>query len=332
MSQASVLSNLSKVPPFPPVAAKLLNVLSDESADISEVAELVSSDATLSARLLQSVNSVEVGLTNSVTSVPQALALLGLERTRQVTIAVATAVYAGGALRTEELRLCWEHSIATAILADQIAEACGVFKASAYTAGIIHDIGRLGLLLAYPKDYERVIRDAATQCVDLLDFEREQFGMHHAEAGQKLAEQWKLPIECQTIAGRHHDHCDGDELDLLRIVHVACRAADSLGYCITRPLVPLDFEAILAELPGVARKRVRLSADDMRAKIQGRLQAYQGRIEERRDAVGSVAVETTDFKTLDQHDELKTPAGSRGLYIAAAVTVAIGALLMLFRR
>src|SRR4051812_23113616 len=105
MSQNSGLSHFSKNPPLSPVAAKLLSMLSDESIDMSEVAELVGSDATLSARLLQSVNSVEFGLTNSVTSVPQALALLGLERTRQVTIAVATAVYAGGSLRTEELRL-----------------------------------------------------------------------------------------------------------------------------------------------------------------------------------------------------------------------------------
>src|SRR5450755_2460657 len=120
MSQTNVLSNLSNVPPFPPIAARLLSLLSDESASINQVAELVGADATLSARLLQSVNSLEFGLVNPVTNVPQALALLGLERTRQVTIAVATAVYAGGALRTEELRLCWEHSIATAILADQI--------------------------------------------------------------------------------------------------------------------------------------------------------------------------------------------------------------------
>src|SRR5204863_396988 len=125
----------------------------------------------------------------------------------------------------KELRLCWEHTLATAILADQIAHACEAFTAVAYTAGIIHDIGRLGLLVAYPKDYERIIRDAAEGCLDLLDFETEQFGIHHAEAGRLLAERWKLPEEFLMIAGRHHDPCEGQELDLLRIIHVACRLA-----------------------------------------------------------------------------------------------------------
>ena len=333
MSQTSVLSNLSKVPPFPPIAARLLSLLSDESANITQVADLVGSDATLTARLLQSVNSLEFGLVAPVTNVLQALALLGLERTRQVTIAVATAVYVGGALKTEELRLCWEHSIATAILADQIAQACGAFKANAYTAGIIHDIGRLGLLRAYPKDYERIIRDAATRCIDLLDFEREQFGMHHAEAGQMLAEQWKLPAECQTIAGRHHDRCDGYELDLLRIVHIACRAADSLGYCITRPLVPLDFETILAELPAHARERLRMSPDEMRERIHQRVQAYQGHVEQCRAEFNSDAAESVVAEARDQQTAPKSSSQPRGLYVLIAVLLAIAtAIVSWFRQ
>jgi hypothetical protein len=119
----------------------------------------------------------------------------------------------------------------------------------AYTAGIIHDIGRLGLLVAYPKEYERIIRLAAERCLDLLDFEAEQFGMHHAEAGRILADRWGLPEEFRVVAGRHHDPCEGEELDLLRIVHVACRLADVLGYYVTRPLLPRTFNEVLAELP-----------------------------------------------------------------------------------
>jgi HD-like signal output (HDOD) protein len=117
--------------------------------------------------------------------------------------------------------------VAPAILADQIAKACGAFVDVAYTAGIIHDIGRLGLLVAYPREYETIIRDAAERYLDLLDFECEQCGVHHAEAGRILAERWDLPAELRVIAGRHHDPCEGGDLDLLRIVHVACRLADA---------------------------------------------------------------------------------------------------------
>src|SRR5579859_6557355 len=213
MLRHDILVSLSRIPPFPPIAVRLLGLLADDSVPIADVAELASSDPTFSARLLQCVNSVEFGFPCPVSDVLHALTLLGLDRTREATVTVATAAYATG-LRTKELRRCWEHTVATAILADEIARACGAFIGNAYTAGIIHDIGRLGLLVAYPRDYERIIRDAADRCLDLLDFETETFGMHHAEAGRVLAERWNLPEEFRIVAGRHHDQCEGEEIDL----------------------------------------------------------------------------------------------------------------------
>jgi putative nucleotidyltransferase with HDIG domain len=200
--------------------------------------------------------------------------LLGLDRTRKMVATLATGAYARGALGTVELRRCWEHTMATAILADEVARACGPFTSAAYTAGIIHDIGRLGLLVAYPRQYEAMIRDAAEQCIDLLDFERERFGMHHTEAGRLLIERWGLPDEFLAIAGRHHDPSEGEEVDLLRIVHIACRLADALDYYVSRPLVPLDPETVLAGLPAAARARLRTPPSELREKIQQRLQAF----------------------------------------------------------
>ena len=238
------------------------------------MAELISTDATFTARLLQRVNSVEFGLASSVNNVQAAVALLGLDRTRQITVMHATSAYTKGALKTEELRRCWQHTVATAVLAEEIAETCGAFKEVAFTAGIMHDIGRLGLLVAYPREYERTIRDAAERCLDLLDFEREQFGVHHAEAGRLLAERWGLPEELRIIAGRHHDPCEGAELNLLRIVHVACRLADALGYDVTRPLVPKPVSSVLIELPFRARQRLEGSFEQLSARIEQTILEY----------------------------------------------------------
>jgi len=259
---------LEKVPPFPPVAAKLLGTLAHADAEVREVAELIGSDATFSARLLRCVNSYEFGLTSPVSNIQQAVALAGMDRTRQIMLTQAAAVYAQGALRAGELRRCWQHSIATAVLADEIAHACGVFTDTAFTAGIMHDIGRLGLLVAYPHRYERIIRDAATHCLDLLDFEQEEFGVNHAEAGRYLAERWGLPEELRLVAGRHHDPSEGSGLDLLRIVHVACRLADSLGYDVTSPLVPMNANRVLRELPFAARQRFLKTPEQLCALIE----------------------------------------------------------------
>ena len=166
-SAAAISASLKKVPPFPPVAVKLLSLLSSPTVDTNEVADLISSDATFTARLLQRVNSAEFGFVSDITNVRRAVALLGLDTTRQITLAHATSAYAQGGLKTETMRRCWQHTVATAVLAEEIAAACGAFSSVAFTAGIMHDIGRLGLLVAYPAEYERVIRYAAARCLDV---------------------------------------------------------------------------------------------------------------------------------------------------------------------
>lgn len=273
-SKSSIPPRLEKVTPFPPIAARLLALFSSPSVDLCEAAELIRSDATLTARLLQRVNSVEFGLLYPIANVQQAITTLGLDCTRQIMMLHATAVYSAGALRTEELRRCWQHAVATAVLAEDIAQSCEAFTNVAFTAGIMHDIGRLGLLAAYPEEYERIIRDAAAQSLDILDFEREEFGVHHAEAGRLLAERWGFPEELRIVAGRHHDPCEGTELDLLRIVHVACRLADALGYDMTHPLVARSVEDILAELPARSRERLGTTPERLCARIEERILEY----------------------------------------------------------
>lgn len=125
LSKSSVLRALSKVPAFPPIAAKLLGLLAREPVDLGQVADLVRGDPMLSARVLQCVNSVEFG--HEIKDIRSALAFLGLDRTRQITATLATQAYAKAALGAAELRRCWEHTLATAVLADEIASACGLF-------------------------------------------------------------------------------------------------------------------------------------------------------------------------------------------------------------
>jgi putative nucleotidyltransferase with HDIG domain len=273
-SAASISASLKKVPPFPPVAAKLLSLLSNPAVDTNEVADLIASDATFTARLLQRVNSAEFGFVSDITNVRRAVALLGLDITRQITLAHATAAYTRGGLKAGSMRRCWQHTVATAVLAEEIAEACDAFANVAFTAGIMHDIGRLGLLVAYPDEYERVIYNAAERSLDVLDFEEEQFGAHHAEAGRLLAERWGLPSEMAVIAGRHHDACEGAEVDLLRIVHVACRLADVLGYYVVKPLSTVNVSDVIAELPAPARARLSHAPAELCQRIEEKLQEF----------------------------------------------------------
>ena len=260
---------LNKVPPFPAVAAKLLGVLANPAADTDEIAELISSDATLAAQILKSVNSYQYGLKSEVRSVQQAVALLGLDNIRKITTATATATYVKRFM-TAELLSCWQHSIATAVLSEVVAESCHAFENLAYVAGILHDVGRLALLVAYPEEYRKLMRSAREGSIDLLDEEERKFGMNHAEAGRLLAQTWGLPEEFRIVNGRHHDSCDGSEMDLLRIVHFGCRLACSLGFGALSGSAPAA-ASVFSELPPRVAASMKQTPDELTALIEQRI-------------------------------------------------------------
>ncbi len=239
-----------------------------ETVQLRDIADLIARDPTFSARILQCANSVEFGLHSEITNIRQALTMLGLDRARSLTVSLATAAYMRPALAASELQRCWKHTVACAILSQEIANECGTQKEHAYTGGILHDIGRLGLLVAYPREYEAVVRHAAVHSLDLLDYEREHFGVDHCEAGRFLAHRWNLPEIFRLIAGRHHDRLDNPELDLLTIVNYACRASDALGFEVTTPLRPLSLEDTLSGLPPSIVQRLIDRQDDIVAKVE----------------------------------------------------------------
>jgi HD-like signal output (HDOD) protein len=281
LSATPVSIRLSVVPPFPPIATRLLALLSKSSIEVKDLAALISADAMFTGRILQYANSCEFGLLEPVRNIRHALTTLGLDRTRRITITAAMGAYSQVALRTPQLRRCWRHTIATAVLADEISLCCAQFTDSAYAAGIMHDIGRLGLLVAYPAIYEDTVRDAADRSLDLLDYEREVFGLDHTEAGRLLSGKWNLPPELQLIAGRHHDPCEGVELSLLKIVHVSCALADYFDYDVTRPLQPLDFNQLVSILPEPARTQlISAGPDALRHTIAESIRALDSEVEE----------------------------------------------------
>lgn len=243
-----------------------------KDTEIRAVADLIASEPAFGGRILQFANSAKFAFTSKITNVHHAVALLGIEEVRNATATLAMASFYKSS--GEELVRCWRHTIACALLSEEVARAVGKFREQAYTAGILHDIGRLGLLAAYPHEYQETVRGAAEHAIDLLDYERERFGVDHCEAGRWLAERWALPEEFLIIAGRHHDPPDGSALDLRTIVHVACKLADHLGYDVTIPLQPAAIDDVLAPVPEAARRRLIEEMDRIRNSIELHIAEY----------------------------------------------------------
>jgi HD superfamily phosphohydrolase YqeK len=169
---------------------------------------------------------------------------------------VATANYMRANFRTAALTRCWRHTLATAVLCRELARAVGLPEDRAYSFGLLHDIGRLGLLVKYPDTYDEILADADRDSVSLLDLEQKQFGMDHCEAGRVLVERWKLPREFWIATGRHHDPPEGGPVDTLTLVYLACQLSDTLGYAVVAPLKPMPFAEAVAMLPRSAQERL----------------------------------------------------------------------------
>lgn len=254
------MNALAAIPPFPPIAAKLLQLVSDEEVRLHRIVELIRADPGFSSEVLRLANSPLHALLRHVDSLREALVVIGLDRLKRLVVTVASRAYAKEFLARPELHRCWRHMLACGLLAEEIARACSIDSDQAYTAGLMHDAGRLGLLAAFSNDYADLLRDAvhegaAEDTAFLLDRERERFGIDHCEAGQELAEKWGLPETFAFIAGRHHDRHYGAEFALLDVVALGCRLADSLGFGVIPSARAWSLEQVREQLPAKARAR-----------------------------------------------------------------------------
>src|ERR1019366_8816750 len=167
LTQADRKGLLARIPAFPPIVLRLLDLLARDDVEIRELVALISSDPAFSAQILRVANSPLFGFRWRIDSLQSALVLLGLRRVRALTMTVATANHMKAALKIEELSRCWRHMLACALLTEELARSCSVFEDRAYTAGLMHDLGRLGLLLAYPAEYAEMLRDADRNALDV---------------------------------------------------------------------------------------------------------------------------------------------------------------------
>jgi len=275
-----VPSALSKIPAFPPVAIRALNLLSDEDAvEIKKLLDLLVVDPAFSAEILRAANSPIFGLGSQIDSVQHALVILGLERIKAVTLTVATRFYLKGVANVEMLRRCWQYSVACALLAEEVSRSCGMFQDKAYTAALLHDVGRMGLLIAYSGQYSDLLNEASDtlgrgEPFDLLERERTLFGIDHCEAGRLLVLKWNLPVEFATIAGYHGDFPPDDQFDLLALVRVSCALANSLGFCAVRSPHTPEFDQVLQRLPEKARHRFNADPEELREMILSKIEAF----------------------------------------------------------
>jgi len=253
------------LPPFPAIALRALNLMSGTDTSLIELCNLIRSDPAFSTAVLRIANSPLVAFSKDVTSVLQASMLLGFRRLRSVVITVGLKAYLRGSF-TPLMRACWRHSVACAIIAERSAKWSVRDNDFAYTAGTLHDIGRVALVTLMPQSYGRVVERGAERPEDILPVERELCGIDHCEAGRSLVTAWNLPEAFVAIAACHHDP-EARLPGAASLVPPSCALADSLGFAAIRCRSYRGYDDLLSLFPGPARKRFPPSAKELAAEI-----------------------------------------------------------------
>ncbi len=217
---------------LPQTTARLLEQLEAPQVEAEQLLAIIEKDPALTANMLKLCNSAYYGRRREVGSVGEALLFLGSRTV--VTLAFATSM--GKVMRGDltayglERGDLWRHALATAFGAAGIVTACDrpALRDRAFTAGLVHDIGKLLLNRLLGKRLEWSPAPASTD--SFAEIEREALGFDHAEAGGALAETWHFPPMLVAAIRHHHSPlAPAEHADLVAAVHAADRIAGALG-------------------------------------------------------------------------------------------------------
>jgi putative nucleotidyltransferase with HDIG domain len=222
LTTEQLVQGVQDLPSLPAVVMELLSSIEQENIDISVLAKKVSYDQALTAKTLRLANSSSFGLQVKVATIQQAITFLGFQTTRNlITTAAVTGCFPSGLCPGFNDKAFWRHSIATAACARSLARRLRFNQDVAFTAGLLHDIGRLVLLTGHPQAYAEVLAWHARNGADWQDTERAVLGADHVDAGVALAEHWNFSDTMrQAIAWHHAPETPGAGF-LAAIVHVA---------------------------------------------------------------------------------------------------------------
>ena len=238
----TVISRMRSIPSLPALYEEVTAALRAEDSSFAKVAQIISKDVGMAAKILQLANSAFLGSSGRVSSLSQALTLIGNETMRTLVLSVRVfSQFEGNSKAHASLPALWDHSTAVSALAQRIANAEKCAKEmieECFTAGLLHDIGKVVLLAEMPQEYMEVFSNPAGE---KPDGEKKLLGCTHAEVGAYLMSIWGLPLPLVHAVAYHHHPGETAEtkFSALTAVHVADAIASE------RDESPLNHDAAL---------------------------------------------------------------------------------------
>ncbi len=220
-----IVARISSFPTLPMMVHRLMQVANDTKADTAQVGTTIGYDPALTANVLKAANSAYLGYAKSVNSLSEAVLRLGTKWVLQ--IAFSSLVYSNIRKPAEGYELTaedqWRHATAVALMSDHLVRLLDLPDSGlVYTAGLVHDIGKIALSEFVGDSYDEISETANKQTLSFAEAEREVLGVDHAQVGGMVAEHWNFPDSIVQIIRQHHDpDAVNDPSPLLDAVHIA---------------------------------------------------------------------------------------------------------------
>jgi len=202
----TIVGKVKELAVLPQVVHQIIHLTNNPNANVRDLERLISIDQGMSTRVLNTVNSAYYGFSRKIASVKDAVMLLGFKTVRNLAMTVSVFDMFVGKTDRQNLRRgkWWRHAIDAALCARLVAsQVDGVSPDEAYTAGLLHDIGKPLLDRYGDAPYEQV--EALTaKGVPELDAERHVYHCDHAEVGRAVSQHWGFPEKLVEAIGDHH--------------------------------------------------------------------------------------------------------------------------------
>ncbi len=231
-----ISQSIGELPPSPTVVSRVMGLTSDLNSNVEELGEVLAADAALTAKVLRLSNSSFYGRSRTVSSLREAILILGFYTLRSLVIASTTYSLYRSKGNPDDGRKLWEHSLASAlaarIVADKIAHPD---LEEIFIAGLLHDIGKLILRERLGEVFQEVGSAAHNNNMSYLEVEQSKLGFTHADLGAAVLERWCLPGKLVDGVRYHHlsqfDPETSNNVPIHAVVNFGNELAKLIGAC-----------------------------------------------------------------------------------------------------
>ena len=221
-----LVESMDRLPSIPTLYTEILDALRDPEVSLEAIGEIVGKDPAMTAKILKLVNSAFFGLRRQIASSTQAANFLGLDTIRSLVLSInAFSQFESVDYEKFSIAALWTHSLDTAALAKQIAQAEQADRKLAdesFVAGLLHDTGKMVLAANFPDRFKECLALMQKDDVEPAAAEQQIFGADHADIGGYLLALWGLPVPVVEAIALHHRPANGTEkcFTPLTAVHV----------------------------------------------------------------------------------------------------------------